>query len=224
MSGGGAPPTAPATSAYPEQAVVLIREVDPNAIFKKFLKRGPLEFTGTEDPLVANDWIVRMEKIFRVSECLGRQRVQLATYMFCGIADDWWKTVQRPYEVTGDELSHFVEALITPESERIRRFVDGLRDDIQLHMTCMDHATYEDVMRRAYWAEERLQRVEAMHKQKRIRVAPIRQQPVVQQQQSRRQRPVEQMVQYQQRQQYRPHCACYDHGDPGHLSRNCPLR
>ena len=58
-----------------EQAVVPIREVDSNIIFEKFLKRGPPEFTGTEDPLVADDWIVRMEKIFRVFECTGRQRV-----------------------------------------------------------------------------------------------------------------------------------------------------
>ena len=52
-------------------ADVPIREVDPNVIFEKFLKRGPLEFTGMEDPLVADDWIVQMEKIFRVFECSG---------------------------------------------------------------------------------------------------------------------------------------------------------
>ena len=55
----------------PEQAIVPIREVDPNVIFERFLKRGPPEFTGTEDPLVADDWIMRMEKIFRVFECTG---------------------------------------------------------------------------------------------------------------------------------------------------------
>lgn len=64
-----------------------IRERDPNEIFKKFLKRGPPEFFSMEDPLVANDWIVRMEKIFRVFECSGRQRVQLAAYMFRGVAE-----------------------------------------------------------------------------------------------------------------------------------------
>ena len=78
--------------ACPEQAVVPIREVDPNVIFEKFLKRGPPEFTDTEDPLVADDWIVRMEKIFRVLECTGPQRVQLAAYMFRSVAEDWWRT------------------------------------------------------------------------------------------------------------------------------------
>ena len=65
----------------------------PNVIFEKLLNRGPLEFTGTEDPLVADDWIVWMEKIFKVFECSGRQRVQLASYMFRSVADDWRRTV-----------------------------------------------------------------------------------------------------------------------------------
>ncbi|XXG79636.1 hypothetical protein AAC387_Pa09g0665 [Persea americana] len=139
-----------------------------------------------------------MEKIFRVFECSGHQRVQLAAYMFRGVAKDWWRTMQRPYEMIWDEaawtafridflhkfilvhirdqklkefltsvqgdmtvyqyelrftqLSLFTEALITPKSERIRQSVDGLTDDIHLHMTCMDHATYEDAVRKACWA------------------------------------------------------------------------
>ena len=139
--------------------------MDPDVIFKKFLKRGPPEFTGTKDSLVADDWIVQMEKIFRVFKCTGRQRLQLAAYMFRRVAEDWWRTVQRPYEMLANEilwtafrtefltkfipvhikdqkfrefqtlvqgdmtvyqhklrftqLSHFAEALITPESQRV---------------------------------------------------------------------------------------------------------
>lgn len=58
--------------AQPALVDVLIWEADLNVIFEKFLKRGPPEFTGTEDPMVADDWIVRMEKIFRVFECSRR--------------------------------------------------------------------------------------------------------------------------------------------------------
>ena len=36
------------------------------------------------------------------------------------------------YEVRFTQLSRFAEALLTSEAERIRRFVDGLRDEIQL--------------------------------------------------------------------------------------------
>lgn len=54
------------------------------------------------------------------------------------------------YELCFTQLSHFAEALFKLESQRIRRFVDGLRDDIKLHMTCIDHVTYEDAVRRTY--------------------------------------------------------------------------
>ena len=77
----------------------------PECHFEKFLKRGPPEFTGIEDPLVADDWIVRMEKIFKVFECSGRQRVQLAAYMFRSVVEDWWRTVQCSYELIGDEAA-----------------------------------------------------------------------------------------------------------------------
>ena len=46
-----------------------------------------------------------MENIFRVFKCIGRQRVQLAAYMFRSIAEDWWRTVQRPYEMLADEIA-----------------------------------------------------------------------------------------------------------------------
>ena len=90
--------------AQPSPAVS-VREADPNVIFEKFLKRGPPEFTGTEDPMVADDWLVRLEKIFRVFECTGQQQVQLAAYMFRGVAEDWWRTVHRSFEAIGDEIA-----------------------------------------------------------------------------------------------------------------------
>ena len=54
------------------------------------------------------------------------------------------------YELRFTQLSRFVEVLIMPESERIWRFIEGLRVDIQLHMSCIDPATYEDAVRREY--------------------------------------------------------------------------
>lgn len=258
--------------APPAHEEVPIWEADPNVIFEKFLKRGPPEFTGADDPLVADDWIVRMEKIFRVFECTNQQKVQLAAYMFRGVAEDWWRTIQRHYEAIGDEiawtafkadflrkfipshirdrkmrefqalvqgsmtvyqyevrftqLSRFAEALVTPESERIRRFVEGLRDDIQLSMSCIEVHTYEEALRRAYWAEERLQRIETGQQQRRVRAALARPQPVPlrQRQPFQRQQPAGQYQHHQQQQPYRGPRVCYDCGETGHISRFCPLR
>lgn len=61
--------------AQPAQIVMPVRGRDPNEIFGKFIKRGLPEFYGTEDPLRADEWIMRLEKIFSVFKCSGRQRV-----------------------------------------------------------------------------------------------------------------------------------------------------
>ena len=42
------------------------RDVDPNDLYEKFRKRVPPEFHGSEDPMVADDFIEQMEQIFVV--------------------------------------------------------------------------------------------------------------------------------------------------------------
>ena len=76
------------------QLAVQQRDRDPNVLFERFRKRGPKDFTGQEDPLTADDWLVHTENIFDLFQCTGRQRVYLAASMFTGLADIWWKTVR----------------------------------------------------------------------------------------------------------------------------------
>ena len=69
------------------------RDHDPNILFKRFRKRGPNDFSGQEDSLAADDWLVNTEKIFDVFTCTGRQKVNLIASLFYGLADTWWQTV-----------------------------------------------------------------------------------------------------------------------------------
>lgn len=78
--------------------VINQREHDPNALFEKFRKRGPKEFLGSEDPLAADDWLEHTENIFEIFQCTGGERVKLATSLFTGSADMWWKTVREEYK------------------------------------------------------------------------------------------------------------------------------
>ena len=82
------------------------------------------------------------------------------------------------YEGRFTQLSRFAEVLLTSEAERVRRFVDGLSEEIQIAMTCIELPTYEEVLRRTFWAKEHLQRLESIRQQKRLRIASIRQQPM----------------------------------------------
>ena len=50
--------------------------------------------------------------------------MQLAAYMFRGVAKDWWRTVQHPYEIIGDEIAW--TAFMT---DFLRKFIPGhIRD------------------------------------------------------------------------------------------------
>lgn len=80
-----------------------IQEYDPNSLFEKFTKSGPQKFRGSEDNLEAGDWLVRLKKIFQLFHCTGRQRVQLAVYLFGGVAKNW--TVEAPYEHIEDGVA-----------------------------------------------------------------------------------------------------------------------
>ncbi|KAJ8639688.1 hypothetical protein MRB53_016382 [Persea americana] len=69
----------PQSSQFPP--VVTPRELDQYELFERFYKRKPSEFSGCGDPMEANAWIIKMDRIFRMLSCTGRQRVQLVTYM-----------------------------------------------------------------------------------------------------------------------------------------------
>ena len=62
---------------------------------EQFKKMGPTPFLGGHDPLMAEAWINKIEKIFAVMNCTDVQKVSLAVFMLEGEADHWWKMVQR---------------------------------------------------------------------------------------------------------------------------------
>lgn len=81
------------------------RVIDPNDQFDKFKKRTLPEFYRNEDPLDANEWAVQMEKIFEVFRCIGKDRVQLAAYVFRGTIEIRWNSVKTPFETIVDDTA-----------------------------------------------------------------------------------------------------------------------
>ena len=68
-------------NTQPIQVVLVPKEKDPNEVFKKFKKRNPPEFFGSEDPMGAEEFITQMEKIFHVFQST-KERVLFTAYMF----------------------------------------------------------------------------------------------------------------------------------------------
>ena len=81
------------------------KEYNLDELVEKFRKRFPPEFHGIDDPADADEWVVQMEKIYKVFKCTGIQQVQLAAHMFRGAATRWWKTVKHPYEMVAEDVA-----------------------------------------------------------------------------------------------------------------------
>ncbi|GFY98606.1 hypothetical protein Acr_13g0000070 [Actinidia rufa] len=64
--------------------------VENVAIVKQFLKLKPSTFSGEMDPVKANEWLLEMEKNFRLLRCGELQKVEISLYLLTGAASRWW--------------------------------------------------------------------------------------------------------------------------------------
>src|SRR4051812_34143357 len=56
----------------------------------KFLKLRPARFSGTTDPMEANDWLRSVNKDLVTVGCTDEEKVRLATFLLEGPAATWW--------------------------------------------------------------------------------------------------------------------------------------
>ncbi|XP_028557090.1 vesicle-associated membrane protein-associated protein C16G5.05c-like [Dendrobium catenatum] len=55
-----------------------------------FLRLKPLRFEGTVEPIVAKEWLRRLEKTFDDMQCPSDRNVPLAVFLLDGEAERWW--------------------------------------------------------------------------------------------------------------------------------------
>ena len=55
---------------------------------------NPKVYDGNYDPVVLEEWVRGMEKIFTVVEVPEEKKVNIGTYYLTGEADIWWNTVR----------------------------------------------------------------------------------------------------------------------------------
>ncbi|KAJ9562455.1 hypothetical protein OSB04_007615 [Centaurea solstitialis] len=74
--------------------------------FKIFKTSGATEFNGVSDPIVAIEWLLNTEKVFRISKVSEEDKVNYATAMFVSSALVWWDaTYQSLKEVERNTLT-----------------------------------------------------------------------------------------------------------------------
>ena len=66
-------------------------------LLRQFQILSPKSFRGAMNPVVAEEWVRELEKMFKILKCTDQQKVELAVYMLEGEADDWWNGHKRVY-------------------------------------------------------------------------------------------------------------------------------
>ena len=64
------------------------------------MKRNPLVFEGTIDPVVAEKWVSIIEMIFEFVQIEDEEKVKCAIYMLIKDARIWWEVVAKSRDVT----------------------------------------------------------------------------------------------------------------------------
>ncbi|XP_075078644.1 uncharacterized protein LOC142164590 [Nicotiana tabacum] len=76
--------------------------------FEKMRKMGGVEFEGTTDPTVAEQWLERMERVFEQLECTNASKFKYAISLLQKDAYDWWVSVPnakaKPPVLTWDDF------------------------------------------------------------------------------------------------------------------------
>ena len=63
--------------------------------FWEFHKQKPPTFDGGPDPMVAENWLLKMEKLLRALECTDAQKVLYSTFVLQGPVDRWWSSTEQ---------------------------------------------------------------------------------------------------------------------------------
>ncbi|KAJ4717071.1 Retrotransposon protein, putative, Ty3-gypsy subclass [Melia azedarach] len=145
-------------------------------VVEQFRKLQPPFFEGSINPLVAEEWVRELEKIFRLIDCTDQQKVTCATYMLKRSASHWFKELFNEkyfpqslrddkeaefiqltqgskslieYERKFEELSRFAPHLVDTEARKARRFERGLKPELRKLISVLELKTYSSVLQKA---------------------------------------------------------------------------
>ncbi|KAI0502094.1 hypothetical protein KFK09_017040 [Dendrobium nobile] len=121
------------------------KEEEADKHLQMFHKLKPPLFKGAVGPQAAEDWIMRVEKIFDSMQYPGNRKVPLAVFLFEGEAERWWIGQQREKfqgktnaEITWDEFTTVFRMWFVPPSAQ-RQMQEAFMRLEQGRMTVMQY-------------------------------------------------------------------------------------
>src|SRR3954463_15873285 len=87
-----------------------------------FTKQKPPYFEGNPIGIVAEDWLLHIEKILDALAISDNgQMVRLATFMFKSDAENWWRMVKKSCDVTRMNKKQFIKLFFDRHFPRAER-------------------------------------------------------------------------------------------------------
>ncbi|KAM6562939.1 hypothetical protein CsatB_022937 [Cannabis sativa] len=133
---------------------------------ERFRKQHPPEFEGGIDPVVAEEWMSRIESILQMLRVNGNDRVKCASYMLrkdaflAAKVDEFTGLVQGSLTVTEyaqkfNRLAKFAPHLVPTDRVRAHRFVEGLKPMVarDVEIVSRGQFSYAQVIEMALTAE-----------------------------------------------------------------------
>nr|GFC43696.1 hypothetical protein [Tanacetum cinerariifolium] len=108
------------------------REATPSCSIKTFRASGAKEFFGTEGAVGLLTWFESIEAVLHITKCLAESQM-------VGSDIDG-------YTARFHELARLVPYMVTPESQHVNRYIQGLAPEIKVHVTSSQPATIQGAM------------------------------------------------------------------------------
>ncbi|GKV07057.1 hypothetical protein SLEP1_g18864 [Rubroshorea leprosula] len=93
------------TSGNSQQTVDSREGKEQLTLVKQFQNMNPPSFKGIPDPNVAESWVKKLEKMFKLLKCTNKQKVELVVFKLEGEADDWWIAAQDGFSKRGKKVT-----------------------------------------------------------------------------------------------------------------------
>ncbi|XP_028756613.1 uncharacterized protein LOC114715871 [Neltuma alba] len=151
-------------------------------LWESFRKFDPPKFEGRLNPSEAEEWIERLETIFKMVICTSQEKVQLAEQLLQKAARKWWDSI-KPFEsieITWERFKekffqhYFPNALRADQEAEFYAFKQGNlneEDFIARFLELVKYITYPQMQPDSKWMADRL--LEKARPELRTALAPL---------------------------------------------------
>ena len=116
-------------------------------LVKELKKLGAVPFLGGTNYKIADQWLRKLKKCFRLLRCSDLEKVELATYLLEGESSDWWESVTRGENADARSWDGFERLFLE------KYFPDTVKEELDVEFQQLEQGSMTAVEYEAKFAE-----------------------------------------------------------------------